>query len=1045
MTTAELFDRLERVLRAGPMIAAVTSTGLGIFVLMGWYTSTVTLGQLHPALVPMPYNSAVGFLVCGFGLLSIVYRFKKPGAALGLALVVLSLLTLIEYVYDVELGINQLFIRYEITDNVPSSRYMAPNTAVCFALIGAALLVANWPRQLPWHEVVEALLGSLVFSLGVIALLGHLSNVEGAFGWSELTLMAPHTAVAFCIIAGGVLVHALDINQSDRLFAPRWLSVPFGISLVTITLAIWQALVSYEQTQIRQDVARGAEEIANEIEVLIEPQILALQRLADRWRSRGGTPQAEWEADALHYVFDHPGIKAIEWVDSNFRVRWVVPLEGNREEQDLDVAIDQPRVTALEAARQRQKMMISRPIDLNQGGVSTHVNIPLYIGERFDGFIVGIYDIEKLLNSIVHRLPSDFGLRVFEGAREIYRFEGDQRFNRSFETLTAANEIWGREEIIEIHDIQWLLKVVPSSALLARNQSWLPEAALIVGLIGAIVFSLTLYVAQNNWRYAKWEQAANRLLQDEVKFRRLAVAESRLNEQRFRDFGEVASDWFWETDAQGRFTQISGTLFEEVGGISTESVLGLTHAELLSKQLSLSELEHSAILDDLNATLSARQSFRDFEYTWHHPDGEDRILSISGRPILDEAGDCIGYRGIGRDLTRLKEQEIALHQSEERFSKAFRLSPNLLTLMEAKSGTYKDVNDYWLRTMGYERDEVIGQTSKSLDIWADADVYDAFSTSMRQEGAVQQQEIRIRTKEGNLINSAVSGETIDLEGTPHWLIVAADITHRKLAEERIRAQSERLEEQNLELARSNEELDDFAYIVSHDLKEPLRGISNYATFLLEDYADKLDDEGRKMLNTLPHLTKRLEAFIDDLLNYSRAGRAELGIEDADLNAVVDDVVESIQPLLDESGVEIRLPAALPIARCDGRRVAQVFYNLITNAAKYNDKPEKWVEIGQHQNGTSIAGGVSGAGQHETAQTEFYVRDNGIGIADKHQNAVFKIFRRLHGRDQYGGGTGAGLTITRKIVEHHGGRIWLDSTLGEGTTFHFTLGPEKSSP
>ena len=135
----------------------------------------------------------------------------------------------------------------------------------------------------------------------------------------------------------------------------------------------------------------------------------------------------------------------------------------------------------------------------------------------------------------------------------------------------------------EIHDIQWLLKVVPSSALLARNQSWLPEAALIVGLIGAIVFSLTLYVAQNNWRYAKWEQAANRLLQDEVKFRRLAVAESRLNEQRFRDFGEVASDWFWETDAQGRFTQISGTLFEEVGGISTESVLGLTHAELLSR------------------------------------------------------------------------------------------------------------------------------------------------------------------------------------------------------------------------------------------------------------------------------------------------------------------------------------------------------------------------------------------------------------------------------------------------------------------------------
>lgn len=1045
MTSADVYHRLERLLRASPIFAGVASTVLGVFVLVGWYTHTLTLVQVHPAFAPMPFNNAVGFLVCGVGLLATVYHHKKPGVACGAVLAALGLLTLAEYVFEVELGINQLFVEYEITDNFAHPRRMAPNTVLCFALSATALLVANWPRQIAWREVIVALLGSITFSLGAIALFGHVSNVEGAFGWAHFTRMAAHTAIAFGIVGAGMLAHAVGISQSNSRLAPRWLPVPCGIAVLTISLALWQALVSHQQTQTRYDVAVGAEEIANEIEVLVEPQVLALRRMADRWVARGGTPQAEWEADALQYAFDQPGVQAVEWVDSTFQVRWVVPLEGNEQEQGLKVAIEERRLTALEAARERQDLAVSRSVDLHQGGVGFHVNLPLYVGGRFDGFIVGVFDVEKLLNSVVHRLPADFVLRVFEGDREIYRFEGDKRFLRSFEIPATADERWGREEIIEFHGIQWILRVVPLPALLARNQSLLPNVALIVGLFGAILLSLALHVALTNRRHALWDRAANRLLQDENRSRIRAVAESRVSEQRFRDFGEVASDWFWETGPDGRFTQFSGTQFEEVAGVPAETVLGLTHAELLTERLPPSEVENTAKWEDLYATLSAQQSFRDFEYLWRRTDGRDRYFSISGRPVLDEAGTFFGYRGIGRDLTHLKEQEVALQQSEERFSKAFRLSPNLLTLIDAKLGTFKDVNDSWRTIMGYERDELVGQTPQSLDVWAEADVQDAFFTRMRQDGAVLQSEARFRTKERAVIDIVISGETIELDGRSHWLVVAADITQQKLAENRIRVQAEQLEEQNRELARSNEELDDFAYIVSHDLKEPLRGISNYATFLLEDYADKLDDEGRKMLNTLPHLTKRLEAFIEDLLHYSRAGRTELGIEETNLKAVVDDVVESIQPVLDEAGVEIRFPADLPTIRCDVRRVGQVFYNLITNAAKYNDKPEKWVEIGSRLNGASVANSAPGTAHHEAAETEFYVRDNGIGIADKHHNAVFKIFRRLHGRDQYGGGTGAGLTIARKIVEHHGGRIWLDSTPGEGTTFFFTLGAEQSSP
>jgi signal transduction histidine kinase len=240
--------------------------------------------------------------------------------------------------------------------------------------------------------------------------------------------------------------------------------------------------------------------------------------------------------------------------------------------------------------------------------------------------------------------------------------------------------------------------------------------------------------------------------------------------------------------------------------------------------------------------------------------------------------------------------------------------------------------------------------------------------------------------------------------------------------ERRRAEAE-LALKNEELESSNRELDDFAYIASHDLKEPLRGIHNYSSFLLEDYGDKIDAEGKYRLETLIRLTQRMERLIDSLLEYSRVGRVNLAMAPADLNEMVADVIDSLQIVLRANNVEIRIPKPLPTIVCDKVRVAEIYRNLITNAMKYNDKSRKWIEIGADTSGRAPV---------------LYVRDNGIGIPVKHQKAIFRIFRRLHPRDKYGGGSGAGLTIVRKIVERHSGRIWLDSTVDQGTTFYFTL-------
>jgi light-regulated signal transduction histidine kinase (bacteriophytochrome) len=243
-------------------------------------------------------------------------------------------------------------------------------------------------------------------------------------------------------------------------------------------------------------------------------------------------------------------------------------------------------------------------------------------------------------------------------------------------------------------------------------------------------------------------------------------------------------------------------------------------------------------------------------------------------------------------------------------------------------------------------------------------------------------------------------------------------------------QAENLAAMNYELQRSNEELDSFAYIASHDLKEPLRGIHNYANFLMEDYAEVLTDDGVSKLETLVRLTQRMEDLINSLLYFSRIGRTELMRQSVDLDELVQQVIATLTITRPQSEIEFRIPRPLPCVKCDRAQVNELFTNLISNAIKYNDKPERWVEIGFFVEEGSV--------EHPT----FYIRDNGIGVPQEHQEKIFQIFRRLHGRDEFGGGTGVGLTIARKIVERHDGRIWVESIPTQGTTFYFTLAAES---
>jgi signal transduction histidine kinase len=240
------------------------------------------------------------------------------------------------------------------------------------------------------------------------------------------------------------------------------------------------------------------------------------------------------------------------------------------------------------------------------------------------------------------------------------------------------------------------------------------------------------------------------------------------------------------------------------------------------------------------------------------------------------------------------------------------------------------------------------------------------------------------------------------------------------------------------LERSNKELDDFAYIASHDLKEPLRGIHNHSRFLLEDNEGKLDKESVNKLNRLVYLSQRMEKLVNDLLYFSRLGRQELAVQPTNINEVIHDIETTLELFLAERKAKIVIPSPLPTVMVDKPRITELFRNLITNAVKYNDSPEKRIEIG-------YLAAYKHAKTGELLKNVFYVRDNGRGIATEFHDEIFRIFRRLQSSKEDDDGTGVGLTFVKKIVERHGGEIWLESEPGRGTVFYFTLSGAAHDP
>ncbi|MEO8577092.1 MAG: PAS domain S-box protein [Gemmatimonadales bacterium] len=450
------------------------------------------------------------------------------------------------------------------------------------------------------------------------------------------------------------------------------------------------------------------------------------------------------------------------------------------------------------------------------------------------------------------------------------------------------------------------------------------------------------------------------------------------------------------------------------------ALLGFTVAELIGRNVHQTIHHHRADgrpypVEECSIYEAARKGVNaasENEVFWRK-DGSPVTVEFSSSPII-YAGEHRGAVVAFADISQRLLAQRAIAESEGRKAAILRSTLDSIISMD-NNGSITEFNRAAETTFGFTRDEVMGKRLADLivpDRYRDAHMAGLKRFLQTGEAHVigKRLELPAIRKDGSEFQSELTITRSDSEGLPSFTGVLRDITERK------RSEAER-EQLIKALARSNQELDQFAYVASHDLKAPLRGIANLSQWIEEDLGERLGGENKSQMEMLRGRVHRMESLIDGILQYSRAGRVKAKPESIDTGELVKEVVDLMSP---PPGTRVQVEPGMPTVLAEKVPLQQVFMNLIGNAIKHTGKENPLIEV---------------SWSDAELFYEFSVRDNGQGIAPQYHDRIFGIFQTLEARDTVEG-TGIGLSVVQKIVETKGGRVWVESSVGKGASFKF---------
>ncbi len=462
---------------------------IGLAVNAGWIFQIQRLYQLIPNTTPMQFNAALCFFMTGLGVIFLNSQFPKRIRILQFCsawLILFGLLTLIQYVFEVNLGIDQLFFKPYLTLGTAFPGRMAPNSALCFLLAGLNLLLIRFKLKHPLGFFSSQLLSTLIGCLGLSSLAGYIFQFDGSYGWGNFSRMAPLTAFAFVLIS---ISQGLCIFQFDRrtISKKRKIMPILGSLIVVIgTIVLWQSTLKVERKRIAEQVSLQASSYSQKIQSEIKERSQGLHRMASRWSVQNRTPYVSWKSDATNYLSDLVGMAAIGWVDKSSVIRWIEPYEKYKDLIGFQYFTEENRRSAIVKAYDKSEITMTKSIELLQGGLGFVIFVPIYANGKYDGLIQGVFRYKDFVNQILHF--KGFIVRLTEGENIIYA-NGD--------TANALTRDWLTTVEMEINGVQWKMELLPDEETVRARTTYLPLIVLLVGSLLAFLVGILIELVQS--------------------------------------------------------------------------------------------------------------------------------------------------------------------------------------------------------------------------------------------------------------------------------------------------------------------------------------------------------------------------------------------------------------------------------------------------------------------------------------------------------------------------------------------------------------------